>query len=250
MKNFLPETKEEADALFKAIDLSNLGVVAPHKYKIINSYDMDWLCYTIDKGVPLKYATFWKADEGCENNMLSQWYKGDPIPINGRKYVTAEQYMMSEKALLFNDIDSYIKIMNEPDPQRCKRLGRGVKNFDATVWNEAFKEIIFHGNLGKLQSDINIVYALLETENAVIIEASPLDDIYGAGMAKDDLLNSDGSLKIHPNQWHKEGSKNRAQNNLGFILMGLRDLFRQLMGFIYTPEMKKEHVIGEYTEED
>lgn len=55
-----------------------------------------------------------RRDEGEENNVFSQWYKGRPFVINGRSYDTAEQYMMSEKALLFNDLDMYQRIMKEP----------------------------------------------------------------------------------------------------------------------------------------
>lgn len=221
---------EIAKAFSRAMDLSNLMIIAPHKAKYYNRYNIQWLIDQVEKGVPLNYVTFWKADEGEENNVFSQWYKGRPFVINGRSYDTAEQYMMSEKALLFNDLDMYRMIMNEPDSDRCKKLGRQVKGFVGHIWDEAFPEIIFHGNLGKLQSDIEIVDALLRTGNAVLIEASPFDDIYGAGMKKDDLLNPDGSLKTPPQNWHKKNSDRQAENNLGFILMGIRDLFWELMG--------------------
>ena len=81
-----------------------------------------------------------------------------------------------------------------------------------------------------MQSDIKILNALLETEDAVLIEASPTDDIYGAGMEKKDLLNPDGTLKVLPQNWHKKDSTRQAQNNLGFVLMGVRDLFREIVG--------------------
>jgi predicted NAD-dependent protein-ADP-ribosyltransferase YbiA (DUF1768 family) len=74
--------------------------------------------------------------------------------------------MMSEKALLFNDLEMYQKIMSEPDPKLCKDMGKKVKGFNQKKWDAAFPEILFHGNLGKLQSDIAIVDALLNTENA------------------------------------------------------------------------------------
>ena len=214
----------------RAMDLSNLMIIAPHKVKYYRRYNIQWLIDQVGKGTPLKYVTFWKADEGEENNIFSQWYSGKPFVINGRSYATAEQYMMSEKALLFNDFDMYRMIMNEPDPDHCKKLGRQVKGFVGHIWNEAFPEILFHGNLGKLQSDIEIVDALLQTRDAVLIEASPYDDIYGAGMKKDDLLNPDGTLKTLPQNWHKKNSDRQAENNLGFILMGIRDLFRELIG--------------------
>ena len=234
-----------AQAVLDAMGLDNLGVVAPHKMKYYNRYNIDWLAQAVDEGRPLKYVTFWQADPGEENNIFSQWYQGNPFYVNGRKYDTAEQYMMSEKALLFHALDSYAQIMNEPNPAKCKKLGRDVKGFKDAVWADAFREIIFHGNLGKMQSDISFVNALLETEDAVLIEASPLDDIYGAGLSKQNLLNADGSLKVHPYQWHKKDSTKQAENHLGFVLMGVRDLFCDLMGISTAPEDQGD---GNYVE--
>ncbi len=138
--------------------------------------------------------------------------------------------MMSEKALLFNDFDSYLRIMNEKNPKECKAIGRGVKGFDGKTWGRAAREVIFHGNLGKLQADNEIVDALLSTGDAILVEASPLDNIYGSGISKENLLNEDGTLKVHPRDWHtdKEPDK-QSENKLGFVLMGIRDLFRDFM---------------------
>ena len=80
-------------AYSRAMDLSNLMILAPHKAKYYNRYNIQWLIDQVAKGTPLKYVTFWKADEGEENNVFSQWYRGKPFVINGRSYVTAEQYM-------------------------------------------------------------------------------------------------------------------------------------------------------------
>ena len=227
---FVREHAEFFDAYLHALDMHDLAEAAPHKGKYINRYNIEWLIGEVKAGKNFKYVTFWNANEGDENRMFSQWYKGAPIKVNGRSYVTAEQYMMSEKALLFNDLESYQAIMNEPDPAKCKALGRKVKNFKSDIWNDAFREIIFHGNLAKLQSDIEIVGALLDTDDAILVEASPLDDIYGAGLSKDELLNPDGTLKVMPWNWHKKDSAKQAENNLGFVLMGVRDLLFQLMG--------------------
>ena len=192
------ESDPEAIKAFRyAMDLANLGVIAPHKVKYIERYNIDWLIDDVAAGKEHTYVTFWQADEGCENRIFCQWY-AHPFMVNGRKYDTAEQYMMSEKALLFGDLDSYKAIMNESSPKICKQLGRQVKNFDSSIWNNAFREIIFHGNLGKFQSDIEFIDALLSTGDAVLIEASPLDDIYGAGISKEHLLNPDGTLKVMP----------------------------------------------------
>lgn len=244
------QKRESAKAYSRAMDLSNLMIFAPHKSRYYNRYNIQWLIDQVAKGAQLKYVTFWKADEGEENNVFSQWYKGRPFVINGRSYDTAEQYMMSEKALLFNDLEIYRMIMDEPDPDRCKKLGRQVKGFVGHIWNETFREILFHGNLGKVQSDIELVDALLRTGNAVLVEASPFDDIYGAGMKKDDLLNPDGTLKTLPQNWHKKNSDQQAENNLGFVLMGIRDLFRELMGDEDRPGTGFEDFAEERSVED
>lgn len=227
--------KSESRAISKLIDLGNLGVIAPHKAKYYDRYHMSWLIGAAHAGTQLKYVTFWHEGEEYPNHYFSQWYYGKPFSVNGRTYITAEQYMMSEKALLFKDLYHYGLIMEEPSPKKCKDLGRLVSGFDSSTWDNALREIIFHGNLGKFQSDITLVDALLETENAVLVEASPYDGIYGAGLAESDLLNPDGTLKVMPENWKNPKNGTQATNHLGFVLMGIRDLFRQLMGHSWCP---------------
>ena len=227
--------KPEHGSISEAIDLGYFGVIAPHKMKYYNRYDINWLINTVKAGTQLKDVTFWHEGKEYPNHYFSQWYQGKPFSVNGRSYLTAEQYMMSEKALLFKDLYHYSLIMEEPSPKKCKDLGRLVSGFESTTWDNALREIIFHGNLGEFQSDIVLVNALLETENAVLIEASPYDGIYGAGLTESDLLNSDGSLKVQPENWKNPKNGTQATNHLGFVLMGIRDLFRQLMGHSWRP---------------
>ena len=40
--------------------------------KYIYRYDINWLIDKVNSGEELKYVTFWKADEGCENNYYGQ----------------------------------------------------------------------------------------------------------------------------------------------------------------------------------
>ena len=61
-----------------------------------------------------KYIFFWGHTEKKEGELskscLSQWYDCS-FEIDGILYSTAEQYMMSQKALLFNDNETNLKIM-------------------------------------------------------------------------------------------------------------------------------------------
>ena len=47
----------------------------------------------------------------------------------------AEQFMMAEKARLFQDHRTEELVMSSPDPSAHKRIGGGVCNFDNAVWN-------------------------------------------------------------------------------------------------------------------
>ena len=59
-----------------------------------------------------------------------------PFTVEGIRYSTAEQYMMAKKALLFNDYDIYNQVLKENDPQKCKKLGKLVHNFNSHRWDE------------------------------------------------------------------------------------------------------------------
>ena len=127
--------KSESGAISKPIDLGSLGVIAPHKAKYYDRYNMSWLIGAANAGKQLKYVTFWHEGEEYPNHYFSQWYQGKSFLVNGRTYITAEQYMMSEKALLFKDLYHYGLIMEEPSPKKCKDLGRLVSSFDSSTWD-------------------------------------------------------------------------------------------------------------------
>ena len=113
--------------------------------------------------------------------VFSQWYI-KPFMVDGHRYVCMEQYMMSEKALLFKDMEMLKQILNTQDPATCKKLGRQVKNFDSEIWNEHSQKIVFKGNYAKFSQNPRLKELLLATEDKVLVEASPFDRIWGIGM--------------------------------------------------------------------
>ena len=195
--------------------------------KYITKYNIKWFIESIKSGANFRYETFWENCEDVKNNFFSQWFDSN-FTINGRVYNTCEKYMMSEKAILFRDFDSYVKIMDEKSPEICKKYGREVKNFDAAIWDTAFREIIFTANVAKFTKNEELKNRLLSTADAVLIEASPYDDICGAGIIATDLIDENGKLKVAPQNWHKKDSSRQAENNLGFVLMGVRDYIREV----------------------
>ena len=130
--------------------------------------------------------------------------------IDGVKYSCAEQYMMHQKALKFGDKKQARLIMKETNPARIKNLGRLVKGFDRTKWNDMSFEIVRRGSRAKFSQNAELKKKLLATAGTTLVEASPFDDRWGIGLCSK-----------HP--YAKKRGKWQGQNLLGQILTELRD---------------------------
>lgn len=130
--------------------------------------------------------------------------------IEGDAYPTAEHWMMAGKARMFSDDKALAAILAAGSPKQAKALGREVRGFDAARWDDAKREIVMSGNLAKFSQHKELGQFLLSTGNKVIVEASPVDRVWGIGLAADD------QRAENPLQW-------RGENLLGFVLMDVRD---------------------------
>lgn len=170
----------------------------------------------VKSGNKVKYVFFWgnqNKNAGVSKACLSQWYQSS-FSDNGITYLTAEHFMMAEKAKLFGDQATYSKIINASKPGEAKALGREVKNFDDMVWEQNRFKIVVEGNVLKFSQNQELKRFLLNTGDRVLVEASPVDRIWGIGLAADNLEVE------NPNVW-------RGLNLLGFALMEVRDFLRQ-----------------------
>jgi ribA/ribD-fused uncharacterized protein len=164
-----------------------------------------------------KFLFFWghqPANDGTfTKTCFSQWWKSSFI-VEQIEYKTAEHWMMAKKAILFNDNETFDKIIECKTPAEAKKLGREVKNYNDSIWLENRFEIVKNGNLNKFSQNKDLLQFLLNTKEQVIVEASPVDPIWGIGMASDhkDIKN--------PEKW-------KGLNLLGFALMEVRDELRK-----------------------
>ena len=163
-----------------------------------------------------RFTFFWSGP-------FSQWYHS-PFTIDGQVYNTAEQYMMAEKARLFGDEKIREQILQTANPGVQKALGRRVSNFDQAKWDGAAKDIVYRGNRAKFTTHRDLLQMLLDTEGTSLAEASPVDTIWGIGLAEDAVDATDRTKWL-------------GQNWLGEVLQRLRDdlLFEQREGGI--PEL-------------
>ena len=164
----------------------------------------------------VQFVYFWghtPAKNGVTSTCLSQWYD-TAFEVAGVKYHTAEQYMMAQKALLFNDAEVYDEIMAADNPRDYKKLGRKIRNFDGKVWDMKKYEIVVEGNKAKFSQNDELKEFLLSTGDAILVEASPYDRIWGIG------LYPAQAAKGTVDQW-------RGLNLLGCALMEVRDWLRE-----------------------
>ncbi|GAA2660619.1 NADAR family protein [Nonomuraea recticatena] len=159
-------------------------------------------------GQSLKFLHFW-GHQSLRPGCLSQWW---PVTFteDGQTYGSAEHYMMAHKAWLFDDRETAAKILAAGHPGEAKKLGRAVRDFDEEAWDAHRFDIVVRGNIAKFGQHAALKEFLLGTRNRVIVEASPLDRIWGIGLTADD------ERAASPATW-------RGLNLLGFALMAARE---------------------------
>lgn len=170
------------------------------------------LIQAISDGFSPKYVFFWGHQSNkstVEKSCFSQWYPS-PFIFDGILYPSAEHFMMAEKARLFNDRSILSKILVSEHPGEAKALGRQVKHFNEDHWQSVRFEIAVKGNIAKFQQNKALGSFLLNTQNRVLVEASPVDAIWGIGL-------SEGHADVaNPSLWP-------GLNLLGFALMETRN---------------------------
>ncbi|GAA4391062.1 NADAR family protein [Hymenobacter koreensis] len=181
--------------------------------------DLVSLRQAVAQGQALKYLFFWGHTpipnaRTVGKECLSQWYPA-AFEVDGERYVTAEHFMMAEKARLFGDEAIRTKILSAKHPDQAKRLGREVLHFDAETWDAARFNIVVRGCTAKFEQHPALRAYLLTTGDRVLVEASPVDTIWGIGLPQQD------ARALNPAAW-------QGLNLLGFAMMEVRTRLQAL----------------------
>ncbi|MER5210803.1 NADAR family protein [Streptomyces sp. NPDC002838] len=174
------------------------------------------LVRAVRAGARIKYLHFWghrpRPDGRVGPSCLSQWWPS-PFEVDGVVYATAEHWMMAGKARLFQDPEAERHVLAAKHPAEAKKAGRLVRGFDETIWERERFRLVVEGSVHKFAAHDDLREFLLNTGDRVLVEASPVDRVWGIGLAADDEAAQD------PERW-------RGPNLLGFALMEARERLR------------------------
>lgn len=181
----------------------------------------------IQKGYRPTYIGFFgnQADKPNER-VFSNFYKAPfSVKLQGTNelvtFTCTEQYFMYQKAETFGDTKIMQELLNPNlHPADYKHLGKKVTPYDDAKWNTVRYEKMKNALRHKFTQSKKLRTILLNTRNAVLVETSPFDTIWGIGVGKTARPGQ------RPINW-RDINNWRGQNLLGFALMEIRDELNQ-----------------------
>jgi ribA/ribD-fused uncharacterized protein len=154
----------------------------------------------------ISFLFFWKPEE--KHGIFSNCYVS-PFTVGEITYLSAEHYLIAEKAKLMGDEKTRALILATQSPEKINALGRQIKPWIEDLWVKNRRRIMFEALKAKFTSTQKLKKKLLQTGDALLVEASPLDRVCGIGLS---ASHPDAAV---PERW-------RGQNLLGEVLTAVR----------------------------
>lgn len=154
-----------------------------------------------------KHVAFWGS--ALSNFYPCHFQEGD------WHWISSEQCFMAKKAEYFKDSEILEEILKAETPEKAKKLGRKVKNFDAEKWSKVCFDKMYDAVYAKFSQNSDLKELLLSSdfEGKGFVEGSPFDAIWGVKM---DWRNPDID---NEENW-------QGQNLLGKVLNKVREDLR------------------------
>lgn len=158
-------------------------------------------------------------------NIFSNFYIHEPFEFIFPEYAQkpefpnsvmcecSEKAIMLIKAILMNDLIIFNMIIHNSEPSKIKILGRKISPWNQELWDEYIEDIAFEVVFQKFSKLTNYTNILLLTDNNIIVEASPYDDIWGVKLS----INNSNIYNIQ--KW-------KGKNILGYALMEAREAIK------------------------
>ncbi len=171
-----------------------MGVVTPTSIRLILT---NKFMKTTDK-----YVFFWHGP-------FSNWHPAH-VMLGDHIFANSEQAFMYLKAIFFGDSETGRLICKAATPKDAKDLGRQIKNYNDAAWTDVREKFMLDCCLAKFAQSEELKRELLATGDRILVEASPIDKVWGIGLAEDAPGVEDEA------NW-------QGQNLLGKVLMEVRE---------------------------
>ena len=146
-------------------------------------------------------------------SVFSNFYNCPVVIGNNSQYRTAEHYYQSWKAAYFGDQARWEAIKAAPWAGQAKYLARDIKNFDRRTWELVAPQFMEAVVYQKFSGNAEAREKLLNTGDAILVEACTWSNFWGSGL---DLLDDA----------HADLDAWKGANVLGQILMKVRERLR------------------------
>jgi ribA/ribD-fused uncharacterized protein len=113
--------------------------------------------------------------------------------------------------LSYSQLQTYRRCPQQYEFAVVKKLGRQIKGYDDKMWECIRQGYMTYVCYLKFSQNAELKRELLETGNRILVEASPLDKIWGVGLNEQDAA---------------AGIPWRGLNLLGETLMKVREMVR------------------------
>lgn len=144
--------------------------------------------------------------------------------VNKVRFSSSEQFFMYKKAVHFKDFDSASRMLESGyKPYHYKKLGRQVKNYNDEEWAKVRYNYMLEALRLKYGKNKELKNILLNTGDAILVEASPFDRVWGVGLAKFSKRGESQPEWKNPLKW-------QGDNLLGLALMQVREEFNEMGG--------------------
>ena len=130
---------------------------------------------------PPKFIGFLQPNK--EYGFLSNSFRCEFTDNNGVKYTSVDQYLMYQKALIFNDEEAAKRIIAVNDPAVVRDFGRKVRNYDDEIWKGKRQLILNDAIQMKFSQNAGLQGMLVNTGDALLAECNPHEATYGIGVS-------------------------------------------------------------------
>lgn len=109
-------------------------------------------------------------------------------PLTQQVYESSEQFFMALKARFFGDHETAGLIVAQPDCRKVKELGRQIRGYNEAAWDCVREGMMAWACLCKFTQNEAFKTELLATEKRILVEASPVDRVWGIGRSVEDAV--------------------------------------------------------------